>query len=162
MEWDRDLPKDWRLLDTSAVILDGEALLPFVVEELECREIGKGAQPLIHIWRHRKACILGLRDRRLPRAREAMDWLEQQGYAVAVRNSGGAAVPLDEGVLNLSLILPNHSGTVKLHEDFTMMAGLISSTSASSSSLTSGPTGGVPVAVATLVKSAVTLLKVQV
>ena len=32
--------------------------------------------------------------------------LRSLGYDTAVRHSGGAAVPLDAGVVNLSLILP--------------------------------------------------------
>ncbi len=119
---------DWRLLDSSASPLDGEALLPFAVDELECRLVGKGAQPLIHIWRHQRAFILGLRDRRLEHAHAAMELLNNQGYAVAVRNSGGAAVPLDKGVLNISLILPNRAGITKLHDDFAILAGLIQET----------------------------------
>lgn len=128
MKWNSGQPMDWRLLDGSASPLDGEALLPFAVEELECRQVGKGAQPFIHIWRHQRAFILGLRDRKLKQARDAMEELAKQGYAVAVRNSGGAAVPLDEGVLNISLILPNLTGTTKLHEDFMIMAELIRET----------------------------------
>ncbi len=120
--------KDWRLLDSSAFPLVGEALLPFAVDELECRLIGKGAQPLLHIWRHKRAFILGLRDRKLERAHLAMEALGKRGYAVAVRNSGGAAVPLDDGVLNISLILPNPSGITKLHDDFAILAGLIQET----------------------------------
>jgi octanoyl-[GcvH]:protein N-octanoyltransferase len=119
---------EWRVLDTRAASLHEEALLPFAIDELECRQVGKGVQPFLHIWRHRKAFILGLRDRRLKQAREAMLALDNQGYAVAVRNSGGAAVPLDEGVLNISLILPNPAGTTKLHEDFMIMAELIKET----------------------------------
>jgi octanoyl-[GcvH]:protein N-octanoyltransferase len=128
MKWKSGQPMDWRLLDGSASPLDGEALLPFAVDELECRQVGKGAQPFIHLWRHRRAFILGLRDRKLKQAHDAMEVLDNQGYAVAVRNSGGAAVPLDEGVLNISLILPNPTGTTKLHEDFMIMAELIQET----------------------------------
>src|SRR5690554_3452190 len=119
---------DWRILDSSASPLTGEALLPFVIDELECRRIGKGAAPLIHIWRHQQAFIVGLRDRKLTNARPAMEALIKQGYAVAVRNSGGAAVPLDKGVLNISMIRPNPLGITKLHDDFAAMAGLIQET----------------------------------
>jgi octanoyl-[GcvH]:protein N-octanoyltransferase len=128
MKHNDGLATKWRILDGSASPLGGEALLPFAVDELECRLVGKGALPFVHIWRHEKAFILGLRDRRLEHAAAAMEVLDQQGYAVAVRNSGGAAVPLDEGVLNISLILPNSSGTTKLNEDFAVMANYIQRT----------------------------------
>jgi octanoyl-[GcvH]:protein N-octanoyltransferase len=128
VDWKIGLPDTWRLLDGSPLPLDGEALFPFAVDELECRHVGKGEQPFIHIWRHRKAFILGLRDRKLQGAHGAMEEFSEQGYAVAVRNSGGAAVPLDEGVVNISLILPNSTGTVKLHRDFAIMASCIKET----------------------------------
>ncbi|MEX1030109.1 MAG: biotin/lipoate A/B protein ligase family protein [Paenibacillaceae bacterium] len=128
MKLDREQPMNWRLLDGSKSPLDGKALLPFAVDELECRLVGKGAQPFVHIWRHEKAFILGLRDRKLEMAADGMESLNHQGYAVAVRNSGGAAVPLDEGVLNISLILPNPTGITNLHEDFAIMADLIRET----------------------------------
>jgi lipoate-protein ligase A len=47
-----------------------------------------------------------MRDAKLPYAREAKKWLENHGYTVIVRNSGGTAVLLDEGILNVSLIFP--------------------------------------------------------
>jgi octanoyl-[GcvH]:protein N-octanoyltransferase len=128
MKLNDGLATKWRLLDGSAHPLGGEALLPFAVDERECRLVGNGALPFVHIWRHEKAFILGLRDRRLEMAASAMEMLDQQGYAVAVRNSGGAAVPLDEGVLNISLILPNSSGATKLNEDFAVMASYIQQT----------------------------------
>src|SRR5690606_4358177 len=84
-----------------------------------------GEAPLLHLWRHDKALVLGLRDRRLPRAKEAMSRFEQKAWSVMVRNSGGALVPLDAGVLNLTIINPNHPGAVRVHEDFQQMADLI-------------------------------------
>lgn len=68
---------------------------------------------------------MGLRDRRLPKAEEAMAWLREQGFSVGVRNSGGAAVPLDAGVINVSVVLPNPGGRVDFHDDFHLMADLI-------------------------------------
>ena len=37
-------------------------------------------------------------------------FLKEKGYDVIVRNSGGLAVVLDEGVLNLSLVFPEKKG----------------------------------------------------
>lgn len=104
------------------------ALLPFAWDEVMCARAKETDGALLHIWRHPSAFIVGLRDRRLPKASEAMAWLRNKGYDTAVRNSGGAAVPLDSGVVNLSLVLPHRKGTVNFHNDFAAMAGLIGAT----------------------------------
>lgn len=114
--------------DTSARTLVGDILIPFAYDELMCRKVGEGAAPVAHVWRHEKALVLGLRDRRLPMAELGIRWLSAQGYQVGVRNSGGAAVPLDPGVLNVSLILPNAVGKPNFRAGFERMRQLITET----------------------------------
>jgi octanoyl-[GcvH]:protein N-octanoyltransferase len=100
---------------------------PFALEELLCREVGESEVPLshMHIWRHERAFVLGLRDSRLPYAREAMDWLAREGFSVMVRNSGGAAVPLDPGVVNVTIIRQSERGMLGMYDDFRLMASLL-------------------------------------
>ncbi|EHS59268.1 lipoate--protein ligase family protein, partial [Paenibacillus sp. Aloe-11] len=102
-----------------------DVLSPLAWEELACRQVGKGAAPVLHLWRHPSALVIGHRDRRLPYAPQAMERVRSAGTSVCVRPSGGAAVMLDRGVLNLSLILPNPQRAISLNEDFRLMAGLI-------------------------------------
>ena len=117
------------IYDATEMPLAGDPLLPFAFDELTCRAIARGGRgPVLHLWRHRRALVLGLRDRRLPGAREAVAALEAAGWKTAVRPSGGAAVPLDEGVVNVSLMLPQPAGAVRLNEDFARMAALIRET----------------------------------
>lgn len=97
----------------------------FAWEEVMCRRVGEGQMPVAHIWRHPDAFVAGLRDRRLPQAVEAMERMRSQGTAVCVRPSGGAAVPLNPGVVNVSLILPNPGRAINIHDDFRVMASLI-------------------------------------
>lgn len=97
----------------------------FAWEEVMCRRVGAGHLPVAHIWRHPDAFVAGLRDRRLPRAVEAMERIRSQGTAVCVRPSGGAAVPLNPGVVNVSLILPNPGHAINIHDDFREMASII-------------------------------------
>jgi octanoyl-[GcvH]:protein N-octanoyltransferase len=114
------------LVDTTKTPLTGDILFPFAFDEVLCRKVGQGeCPPILHIWRHQKAFVMGLRDRKLPFALSAMDWLKEQGYRVTVRNSGGAAVPLDPRVVNLTLILPNPTRNLAFHRDFELMAELI-------------------------------------
>ncbi|MEC0184296.1 lipoate--protein ligase family protein [Paenibacillus peoriae] len=110
-----------------APLMDNRAdvLSPLAWEELACRQVGKGAAPVLHLWRHPSALVIGHRDRRLPYAPQAMERVRSAGTSVCVRPSGGAAVMLDRGVLNLSLILPNPQRAISLNEDFRLMAGLI-------------------------------------
>ncbi|CAH8714687.1 lipoate--protein ligase family protein [Paenibacillus thiaminolyticus] len=117
---------DVLLLDRTNDWTEPDPLYPFALDELLCRQTGRGGPPLCHLWRHPRAFILGQRDSRLPQAAEALRWLESLGYATAVRNTGGAAVPLDSGVVNLSLILPKQEGGDKhFHGDFERMYRLI-------------------------------------
>ncbi|NGM84337.1 lipoate--protein ligase family protein [Paenibacillus sp. 7124] len=104
----------------------GDMLIPFAFEETLCRDVGAGlALPSLHLWSHPSGVALGLRDSRLPFAGQAMQSLEARGIRTAVRHSGGAAVPLDQGVVNVSLILPKSRGTLDFHRDFRLLASLI-------------------------------------
>ncbi|CAH1214407.1 Octanoyl-[GcvH]:protein N-octanoyltransferase [Paenibacillus allorhizoplanae] len=119
------LPSTLRLLDRSNDTEAQPILYAFALEELLCRAIGQGTPPILHIWRHPRAFVMGLRDSRLPSAANADEWLRSQGYDTAVRNSGGAAVPLDKGVVNISLLLPKGAGDMEHRKDFDLMVGVI-------------------------------------
>ncbi|MFD0716987.1 biotin/lipoate A/B protein ligase family protein [Paenibacillus sp. GCM10027626] len=122
------IPAPFYIQNSSERTLRGDILFPFAYDELICSGVAKGAAPFVHIWRHEKAIVLGPRDRRLPYAERAMEWMRLQGYAVGVRNSGGAAVPLDPGVVNLSVIAPNPEGRLDFKHEFELMYELITQT----------------------------------
>ncbi|MEW4371327.1 lipoate--protein ligase family protein [Paenibacillus kandeliae] len=105
---------------------DVSILEPMAWEELMCRKVGLGHPPVIHMWTHSDAMTIGLRDRRLSGAVQAMELFRQEGTSVAVRASGGAAVPLHRGILNLSIMLPNPRSRINIHDDFRFMAEWIS------------------------------------
>lgn len=63
--------------------------------------------PTVRLWVHPKTVVLGIPDTRIPYLKDGVKLLQDQGYQVIVRNSGGLAVVLDEEILNISLILPN-------------------------------------------------------
>jgi octanoyl-[GcvH]:protein N-octanoyltransferase len=106
-----------------------DVLFPFALDEVLCRRFQKGGLPALHSWAHANALVLGLRDRRLPLADRAIESLRAQGVDIIVRNSGGTAVPLDLGVVNLSLILPTPENPLNFHEDFQYMAAIVNSAS---------------------------------
>ncbi|MBD3920615.1 lipoate--protein ligase family protein [Paenibacillus sp. PR3] len=107
---------------------DTDPLHSFALDELLCRQVGEGGPPIIHLWRHPGAFILGQRDNRLPHVETALQQLAVRHYHTAVRNSGGAAVPLDRGVVNVSLIVPidGSASGMRFNHDFERMYELIS------------------------------------
>lgn len=114
------------LLDRMNDFSGQDVLYSFALDEWLCRRTGQGGPAICHIWRHPRGFVMGLRDSRLPGAKQAQQWLESGGWSTAVRNSGGAAVPLDLGVINISLILPKPSAlSMHFHNDFERMYSLI-------------------------------------
>ncbi|MFC4599884.1 lipoate--protein ligase family protein [Cohnella hongkongensis] len=122
-EWARGI----RILDRTAELDGGQDVArSFAIDELLGRGVGGGADPVCHLWRHPRAFVIGARDSRLPGAPEAARRLRRMGYSVLVRHSGGAAVPLDAGVANVSLVLPiDVSRTQNYSDDFEKMARTI-------------------------------------
>ncbi len=122
-------PSGWEgvlVLDRTDELGEADVLYPFALEELLCRYAGEGGPSIVHLWRHPRAFVMGLRDSRLPGAPQATRWLQAQGYNVAVRNSGGAAVPLDLGVVNVSFIrAKRRKGDLDFRDDFETMYELI-------------------------------------
>jgi octanoyl-[GcvH]:protein N-octanoyltransferase len=103
-----------------------DPMLAFAMDELLCKQASQHNISICRIWRHPNAFVLGQQDARLPYAQQAMEWLRSSNYMPIVRNSGGAAVPLDEGVVNISLIFPSqHSGQAQFQHDFEKMFQLI-------------------------------------
>ena len=83
------------------------AMASFAVDDTLAMSVSNGdSPPAIRLWVHPKTIVLGIPDTRLPFLEEGVNYLAEQDYHVVVRNSGGLAVALDHGVLNLSLVIP--------------------------------------------------------
>lgn len=82
------------------------------------------SKPTVRLWRHHPYVILGIADTKLPYLTEALTYLEQAGYKTIVRNSGGLAVVADEGVLSVSLILPE-AKTTSINEGYEKMVAFV-------------------------------------
>ena len=121
------MSKQWMgnliLFDRSEEVQD-DVWYSFAVDELLSEQVAKHNTMICHVWTHQAAVILGQRDARLPYVKEALAQLETNGYRTCVRHSGGAAVPLDKNVLNITLIFPlgaiseqsYHDGFEKMYE----------------------------------------------
>lgn len=81
--------------------------LPFALTDVLTTFSGLNNQPLIHFWQLDQAMILGMKDTRVTNLTSGLASLKTDGYNVVVRNAGGLGVIADDGVLNVSLILPN-------------------------------------------------------
>ncbi|MDP4084204.1 MAG: lipoate--protein ligase family protein [Bacillota bacterium] len=118
--------EEWRVIDQSAVGMHFHALQSFGTDDTLCASVGTGKAPATaRTWVHHKTIVLGIQDTKLPHLEEGIHFLNEQGYQSIVRNSGGLAVVLDEGVLNISLILPETEKGIDINRGYEAMWELI-------------------------------------
>ncbi|MGM7703130.1 lipoate--protein ligase family protein [Pseudalkalibacillus sp. Hm43] len=112
----------WRIIDQTTLGDSFHALQSFAMDDTLCSSIGsEDSPPTVRAWVHQKTVVLGIQDSRLPELHEGVKFLESQGYQVIVRNSGGLAVVLDHGVLNLSLILSEKKNKIDIDQGYDAM-----------------------------------------
>ena len=101
------------------------ALTSFAIDDAIATAVSeRKSPPVLRLWRHPKTIVLGIPDAKLPYIDEGVAFLEDTGYRVVVRNSGGLAVALDETVLNLSLIVPDMQH-LSIHDSYEAMVSFI-------------------------------------
>ncbi len=121
--------KEIRLIDHTQInqfsTVNYEALTSFAIDDALAMSVGDYTSPAtIRLWVHDKTVVLGTPDSRMPYIEKGLDFLKSNQQNIVIRNSGGLAVALDSGVLNLSLILPN-SNQVSIHTGYDIMTSLI-------------------------------------
>jgi octanoyl-[GcvH]:protein N-octanoyltransferase len=118
--------EQWRVIDESVLAKHLPALHSFGIDDTLCATVGGGTAPATaRTWVHEKTIVLGIQDTRLPFLDEGIDFLKKKGYQVIVRNSGGLAVVLDEGVLNISLIFQEGEKGIDINSGYDAMWMLI-------------------------------------
>jgi octanoyl-[GcvH]:protein N-octanoyltransferase len=116
----------YRVIDQSAVGIHFQALQSFGTDDTLCASVGPGHAPAtVRTWVHQQTIVLGIQDTKLPFLEEGRQYLAEQGFQSIVRNSGGLAVVLDEGVLNISLILPEVEKGIDINRGYETMWRLI-------------------------------------
>lgn len=116
----------WRIIDQSAIGSHFHALQSFGTDDTLCASVGSGQAPATaRTWVHHNTIVLGIQDTKLPFLQEGIDFLKNQGYQSIVRNSGGLAVVLDEGVLNISLIFPEAEKGIDINRGYEAMWQLV-------------------------------------
>ncbi|MDM5329651.1 lipoate--protein ligase family protein [Neobacillus sp. CF12] len=117
---------EWRIIDQSTIGSHFHALQSFGTDDTLCASVGSGQAPATaRTWVHHNTIVLGIQDTKLPFLKEGRQFLEAQGYQSIVRNSGGLAVVLDEGVLNISLILPESEKGIDINRGYDTMWQLV-------------------------------------
>lgn len=93
----------------------------FAIDDTIATTVGQHVTPpTVRLWVHDKTLVLGIPDSRLPHIDQGIEYINQLGYDCIIRNSGGLAVLLEKGVLNMSLILPNKS-ELSIHDGYELM-----------------------------------------
>jgi octanoyl-[GcvH]:protein N-octanoyltransferase len=112
----------WRVIDQSSLGPMFGALQSFAMDDTLCTAVGAAqSDPVARSWVHHQTVVLGIQDTKLPFLSEALSTLEEAGYQYIVRNSGGLAVVLDEGVLNLSLVFPDSEKGIDINRGYDAM-----------------------------------------
>ncbi|MCY8463374.1 biotin/lipoate A/B protein ligase family protein [Bacillus atrophaeus] len=116
----------WRIIDQSSLGPYFDAKQSFAMDDTLCASVGKGLSPATaRSWVHHQTIVLGIQDTRLPYLEDGVRLLENEGYRVIVRNSGGLAVVLDEGVLNISLIFEDQKKGIDIDRGYEAMVELM-------------------------------------
>ena len=113
---------EWRFVDESISARNRSALESFAADDTLCHLVGQQMSiPTIRTWVHDETVVLGIQDHRLPHISEAISMLENRGYKSIVRNSGGLAVVLDEGVLSISMVLSEQDSAIDIPTGYEVM-----------------------------------------
>jgi octanoyl-[GcvH]:protein N-octanoyltransferase len=118
--------EQWRLIDQSTTGLLMPAIQSFAIDDTLCASVGSHLAPATaRTWVHHDTVVLGIQDTKLPYLNEGIAYLYSKGFTPIVRNSGGLAVVLDKGVLNISLILPEKEKGIDINRGYDAMLELI-------------------------------------
>lgn len=116
----------WRIIDHTTLGPSFDAKQSFAFDDALCESVGNGqSHPIVRLWVHHQTVVLGIQDTKLPYIEKGLAYLHEHGWRTIVRNSGGLAVVLDEGVLNVSLIFPDTKKGIDIDRGYEAMAALI-------------------------------------
>ncbi|MBO0588773.1 lipoate--protein ligase family protein [Sporosarcina sp. E16_8] len=116
----------WRFVDESMTTRTRSALESFAADDTLCHLVGQQVSvPTVRTWVHNQTVVLGIQDHRLPHVTEAVSMLGNAGYNAIVRNSGGLAVVLDEGVLNISIVLSELDSSIDIPAGYEVMLAFV-------------------------------------
>lgn len=103
----------------------GETFLPFALTDYFIQWTQETQQPLLHFWQLKDTFILGMKDLRVTDLKAGLAQLITTPYTPMVRSAGGLGVINDDGVLNISLFLPNTSKSISIDEAYETMTSFM-------------------------------------
>ncbi|WP_214802804.1 biotin/lipoate A/B protein ligase family protein [Exiguobacterium sp. ERU656] len=115
--------EQYRIFDQTSLGTTFHATQSFAMDDTLCASVATEGAAL-RSWVHHETVVLGIQDARLPHLTEGIDVLNTHGFHPVVRNSGGLAVVLDAGVLNISLVLPERGG-IDIDSGYEAMLALV-------------------------------------
>lgn len=116
----------WRIIEHSQFAPRDNALASFAVDDILCQTVGYSeSAATARSWIHDRTVVLGIQDGRLPYLQAGIAFLKTNGWHVIMRNSGGLAVVLDEGIFNLSLILNEKQNKLSIEKGYETMVHLL-------------------------------------
>lgn len=119
-------PPAWRFIDESITARSRSALESFAMDDALCQLVGQQkSMPVVRTWVHDRTVVLGIADHRMPFIQQAIEEIEGRGYQAIVRNSGGLAVVLDEGVLNISLLFSEQKSSIDIPVGYDAMLDFV-------------------------------------
>lgn len=115
-----------RLWDECAVsepkLYKGSVWEAFIAQEAIALYSRDSGVPVLHGWVHERALLVGARETTLPQFEQAACMVAATGCRVVVRPFGGLAVPLDAGVLNVTLAIPGDISLDEAYRAFVVVA----------------------------------------
>ncbi|PKR77166.1 octanoyltransferase [Halalkalibacillus sediminis] len=103
---------------------EAEILNSFAADDTLCLAASESDESAMRFWVHRPTVVLGIPDSRLPFIVKGLSYLVDHSYDTIIRNSGGLAVVLDEGILNVSLVFPDYK-KYDIHDGYEAMVEFI-------------------------------------
>lgn len=95
------------LYDSDTMPFSNKFISHFALGDSLLKQVGANqTNGVLHFWTTKELVILGMMDTKLPYFEAGLKTLETKQKNYLVRNAGGLAVVSDDGILNLSLILP--------------------------------------------------------
>ncbi len=108
----------WRLIEQQLSTSVEQAL----AEETNLlKQAAISGKAIARIWENPKSIIVTRKERRLPDFTRACELMQQQGWPVYVRDTGGTAVPHYPGILHLSLFIPKSLATPTLDDIYLLL-----------------------------------------
>jgi octanoyl-[GcvH]:protein N-octanoyltransferase len=118
--------QEWRIIDQTNLGPMFHPLQSFATDDTLCESVGSGHSIAVaRTWVHDRTVVLGIQDVRLPYLEKGLNWLEGMGYRYIVRTSGGLAVLLDQGILNITLVFPERERSIDINRGYDAMLEFI-------------------------------------